>query len=69
MIYKEIKVTDEKERNKLEIEIAMCLQILYKLEDITRYDEEIISKCVDFLQQIKVVNINESRGVTKCKRK
>jgi hypothetical protein len=33
-------------------EIDKCLQLLYRLEEITGYEEKSISNCIDFLQQL-----------------
>lgn len=50
----EINVISEKEKDKLEVEIEMCLQLLYNIENITGYNEPIICDCIDLLQNFKV---------------
>lgn len=37
-------------------EIDKCLQVLYKLEDITEYKEKAISNCIDFLQNLELTS-------------
>ena len=38
-------------------EIDKCLQLLYKLEDITEYNEKSISNCIDFLQNLELTSV------------
>lgn len=46
-----------KEKEQLQVEIDKCLDILYKLEDITRYEEKPISNCIDFLQNLELTSV------------
>lgn len=56
---KEIIVLSENERDKLQVQISMCLQILYNIEDITNYKEKVISDCINFLQDLNVVSAKD----------
>lgn len=38
-------------------EIDKCLQVLYRLEDITGYEEKAISDCIDFLQNLELTSV------------
>ena len=55
-----IEVLTQKEKDKLEVDIQNCLQVLYRLENITRYEEKVISNCIDFLQDLKLSVIYEN---------
>ena len=52
-----IETLTQREREKLQVEIDSCLQILYKLENITRYEEKAISNCIDFLQHLELASV------------
>ena len=52
-----IETLTQKEKNKLSVEIEKCLQILYKLENITDYEEKVISNCIDFLQHLELTSV------------
>lgn len=46
-----------KEKEELQVEIDNCLDILYRLEDITRYEEKAISNCIGFLQNLELTSV------------
>lgn len=50
------------EKEQLQVEIDKCLQVLYRLENITRYNEKAISNCIDFLQQLDLTSVYD-KGV------
>ena len=54
---KTIQTLTFKEKEQLQVEINKCLDILYELEDITRYEEKAISNCIDFLQHLELTNV------------
>ena len=54
-----IETLTQKEKDKLGVEIEMCLQILYRLENITNYEEKAISNCIDFLQHLELTSVYE----------
>lgn len=56
---KEIVVLSENEKDKLQVQISMCLQILYNLEDITDYKERAISDCINFLRDLNVISAKD----------
>ena len=51
---KTINVSTNEEMIKLKNDIQKCLETSYKLEDITDYEEKIISDYIDFLQNLEV---------------
>lgn len=53
---KTINVLTNEEMIELKDDIQKCLETLYKLEDITDYKENAISNCIDFLQNLGVIN-------------
>lgn len=52
-----IILVDKEERNKLIRELKKCLNFLYRMEDLTDYKEKDISKCIDLLQNIKIMGV------------
>lgn len=48
-----------KEKEQLQVEIDKCLDILYRLEYITRYNEKAISNCIDFLQHLEISCVHD----------
>lgn len=54
-----IGVITDKEKDKLEVEIEMCLQLLYRLEEVFDYREKAISNCVDFLQHLGIQSVSD----------
>lgn len=56
---KEIVVLSENEKNKLQVQISMCLQILYNIENMTNYKEKVVSDCINFLQDLNIVSAKD----------
>lgn len=54
---KTIETLTFKEKEQLQVEIDKCLQVLYRLENITRYNEKAISNCIDFLQNLELTSV------------
>lgn len=54
---KTIETLTFKEKEQLQVEIDKCLQVLYRLENITRYNEKAISNCIDFLQHLELTSV------------
>ena len=56
---KEIVVLSENEKDKLQVQICMCLQILCNIEDITNYKEKVVSDCINFLQELSIISAKD----------
>ena len=56
---KEIVVLSENEKDKLQVQLSMCLQILYNIEDITNYKEKVVSDCINFLQELSIISAKD----------
>ena len=54
---KTIETLTFKEKEELQVELDKCLQVLYRLENITRYNEKVISNCIDFLQHLELTSV------------
>ena len=59
---KTIETLTFKEKEQLQVEISKCLQVLYRLENITRYEEKAISNCIDFLQHLELTSVYDEGG-------
>lgn len=53
-----IILSNKKEKEELKKQLEECLCFLYHLENITDYKEKDISKCINLLQNTKIMEIN-----------
>lgn len=56
---KEIVVLSENAKDKLQMQLSMCLQILYNIENMTNYKEKVVSDCINFLQDLNIVSAKD----------